>query len=248
MGGLGASLAGSLAACNVSFDPNEEVGSQEEADTAWPDGTYARFRDNGFLYSTHPYTDLSYMHVIAAAAGSNWAAANPHRFGVILKAMNEVHAGLCGDAARERYNAKNNWCSEFTRWLYLQAGAKNLSYCALPGLQGECYAWQSLANVRLTAQMVQLFAHYNAYVPDAYVPAERITKTSVRPGDYLSLVGSQGANSHSAIVLGVSANYKYLWTAEGNVGDCMDGSIHPFIQDGVLDSRICGVGNMDIFF
>jgi hypothetical protein len=53
----------------VSFDPNEEVGSQEEADTAWPDGTYARFRDNGFLYSTHPYTDLSYMHVIAAADG-----------------------------------------------------------------------------------------------------------------------------------------------------------------------------------
>lgn len=244
LGGLGASLSASLAACQVSFDPNEEVGAAEQADTVWPDGSYARFRDNGFLYATHPYTDLSYMHVIAAAAGSNWAANNPERFMVIVKAMSEVHGGLCGDPARRRYDATKNWCSEFTRWVYLQTGARDISYCAVAGGRGlACVGVQSLSSVTLTAQMINLFSHFNAFTP-----ASSMTKTSVKAGDYLSLVGSEGPNRHSGIALGVSADYRWIWTAEGNVGDCVYGSIRPFFQGGTLDSRICGVGNVDILF
>lgn len=236
LGGLGLSLA----ACNVSFDPEEETDSLEQRDTAWPDGTYARFRDNGFLYATRAYTDLSYLHVIAAAAGSNWAANNPERFTVLVHAMNEVRAGLCGDAARERYHAKNAWCSEFTRWLYLDAGLRDVSYCPSRG-RGGCPSTTSLSGVRVTAQMIALFANFGAYTR-----ASAMTRTSVKPGDYLSLVGGEGPDHHSGIALGVSADYRWIWTAEGNVGDCMYGVIHPFFQDGKLDSRICGVGNIDI--
>lgn len=241
MGGMGASLGASLTACQVSFDPSEEVGSSEEADTVWQDGSYARFRDNGFLYATHPYTELSYLHVIAAAAGSNWAANNPARFSVILKAMNEVHGGLCGDAARNRYNAKRNWCSEFTRWVYLQTGARDLVSCTGYGRGAPCLL--TLSGVTKTWEMIWMFNYHKAYTP-----AASMTTTSVRPGDYLSLVGSDGPDSHSGLVLGVSANYKWIWTAEGNVGDCVYGSIYPFFQQGALNSRICGVGNIDILY
>lgn len=117
--------------CTVAVDSqsSESVESSEQADTAWADGTYARIRDDGRLYSTHSYTDLLDVHVIAAAAGSNWAAAHPLRFSIMVSAMNEVRAGLCGDAARARYNASGAWCSEFVRWNFINAGVDNVSTC-----------------------------------------------------------------------------------------------------------------------
>src|SRR5688500_14431143 len=81
---------------------DEELGSMQQAATFWPDGTYAKFFNSGRMYATHKYTDISYMQVIAAAAGSNWSLDNPERFRVMVDAMNEAREGRCGDVARSR--------------------------------------------------------------------------------------------------------------------------------------------------
>jgi hypothetical protein len=236
--GLGAALVG----CHVSFDPNaEDVASIEQRITTWPDGTYATMRSTGVLYATHSYKDINYLQVIAAAAGTAWHAANPARFQVMLKAMNEAVIGLCGDAARQKYGSERNWCSEFTRWVYLEAGLTDVSYCAVRG-RSACLGTQSLSMVGVTMQMVNLFSHFQKFAP-----ASPMAPASVRPGDYLSLVGSEGPNRHSGIALAVSADYKWIWTVEGNIGDCMSAERRPYYTNGVLDSRICGVGNIDLF-
>jgi hypothetical protein len=196
------------------------------------------------MYATHPYTDISYLNVIAATTGSNWSLENPERFRVIVDAMNEAVVGRCGDVARERYNAVNNWCSEFARWSLLNSGMNNVGYCAALGPRGTgCLSWPMLSDVRTTPQMVKLFFNLGGFTPDS-----SMTTSSVKPGDYLAMTGSSGRCGHSGIVLGYSADYRWIWTVEGNVGDCVVGQRRPFFVDGVLDPKIDGVGNIDILF
>lgn len=233
-----------------SADGNEVVGSSAQADTEWPDGTYARIRDDGRLYATHSYTDLSLTTVIAAAAGSDWASANNSRFLVMVHGMNEVMAGRCGDAARARYNASGAYCSEFARWVYLDAGLNNIHYCygTVPGSRTTylplCNT-SSLSGVRLTIQMVTMFRDHGAFTEDSSMTP---TPHMVQPGDYLALTGSSGDRyGHSAIALAVSNDYKWLWLVQGNrPNGCVSWDRIPYFTNGQLNPAINGVGNIDI--
>jgi hypothetical protein len=237
LGAAGSVLGG----CALEMEPGEDLGSVQQVTTTWPDGTYATFLSSGRLYATRDYESISYTTVVAAAAGTSWHTNNPKRFSVIVTAMNEVRGGLCGNAARARYNAINNWCSEFARWVLLAAGLNDVGVCVVAG-RPNCQQMLYFSSVRTVQDAVGFFAVFGRYTS-----ASQMTKTSVRPGDYLALTNSAGVKKgHSAIAMAVSADYKWVWTAEGNVGDCVRWNLRPFFNNGVLHSDIDGVGNIDL--
>lgn len=235
--------------------PTEEpaqdlLESTQRADTAWPDGSYARIRDDGRLYATHPYTDLTYLHVIAAAAGSDWAAAHPLRFNVMLSAMNEVYAGRCGDVARARYNATGEWCTEFARWNLLNAGVENAVTCGSwvrTCSRGGCTPYTCgydlyLSDARAVSHMIKLFTDFGGFTAAAQMTRSPYT---VQPGDYLAMDGGSGPNTHSSTALAVSNDYRWIWVANGNQDDCVGWQRLPYFTNGVLNPNINGVGNID---
>ena len=113
-----------------------------------------------------------------------------------------------------------------------------------PAYSGSVAIWQYLSGVRLTARLINCFKFYNAFTEDS-----SLGPPCVRPGDFLALTNSSGTrNGHSGIALAVSDDYKWVWTAEGNVGDCVAWKRRPYFTNGVLNPDIDGVGNIDVLF
>jgi len=78
-----------------------------------------------------------------------------------------------------------------------------------------------------------------------------MTPSTPKPGDFLAQVsGSTGKhNGHSSIVIGVSADARYIWTVEGNINTgantphCVHLGFRDFYVNGVLNPDLDGVGN-----
>ena len=68
-------------------------------------------------------------------------------------------------------------------------------------------------------------------------------------GDYLALRGPDGKSfGHSALIMAVSSDYRYVWTSEGNVGDCVAFKQRDFFVNGKLNPDINGWGSITVMF
>jgi hypothetical protein len=146
----------------------------------------------------------------------------------------EASTGWSGNAARSRYNAEGEWCTEFARWVFLRAGMK-LSIC---GVTNSCPIFGSLATVTTVEQIVNLFQSTGRWRAPA-------TPALIEPGDYLALTGSDGKKSHSGIAVAISPDHRWIWTVEGNVDDKVQYRGRDLIVDGVMNPDIHGVGKLD---
>jgi hypothetical protein len=176
---------------------------------------------------------------------SNWAAAssqNTKRVGIVQTGVAEANLGMCGAPAEQRYGMTqgSNWCSEYARSILLWSGFRNIRYCYTHVIT--CLDYFYLSEAHDVEEMVTLFAENGGWTNRS-----NTRTTTPRPGDYVALTGSSGKpKSHSAIVLGVSNDFRYIWTSEGNLGDCAGSQRRDFYVDGVLDSKINGFGNASI--
>jgi hypothetical protein len=73
---------------------------------------------------------------------------------------------------------------------------------------------------------------------------EALQVETIQPGDYLALRGGQ----HSAVIVAISNDYRYIWTSEGNVGDCVRFMRRDLLVDGALNPEIDGIGNLTTLF
>jgi len=170
--------------------------------------------------------------------------ANVNRFFNVETAIEEADLQLCDGAATSKYDGGGEWCSEFARWVMMQSGVA----CET------IYDWMS--SIESTSEIVSLFSSYNCKQPwgIGYTSRPYITPSTPKPGDYVSLVsGSTGSrNGHSAIVIGISSDARYLWTVEGNINSgpntphCVRFGYRDFFVNGVLNPDIDGFGNVDV--
>ena len=86
--------------------------------------------------------------------------------------------------------------------------------------------------------MIKLFTDFGGFTAAAQMTKSPYT---VQPGDYLAMYN----NTHSAIALAVSNDYRWIWIANGNQDDCVGWQLLPYFTNGVLNSDISGVGNID---
>jgi hypothetical protein len=88
------------------------------------------------------------------------------------------------------------------------------------------------------------------------IPASGIRANTIRPGDYLAMVGSSGHFGHSSLVLGVSSDFTTVYTIEGNVTSptdsrhCVRFVRRPYfpLARGPVDSNIDALGPMNELF
>jgi len=191
------------------------------------------------------------LRVLAYGNGAAWRKANPSRYSVIRDAVLEENRGLCGNAARSAYHADGEWCSEFARWVLEYAyNVHNYNYCAYCESVDYCTMQTSLADV---TEVKDLEGLYGSFV-NGFTPRSKILPSTPKPGDYAAFVsGSTGErNGHSELVVGVSADARYIWTVGGNVtgndgrGDCVRFHAHDFFVNGSLAWDIDGFGNTDV--
>ncbi len=152
---------------------------------------------------------------------------------VVDKAQEEANLALCADAATTRYVAAagSAWCSEFARWVYIQAGVMTDSTSAL----WDILAWN---------QFQTFFTNRGKFK----------TRSQIAPvsSDQFALVGNyllldtdlDGVPNHSALIVGVSADLTQLYTVEGNVSNCTRRLTRNFWVNGVLDAKISGIGTI----
>ncbi|MBM4430676.1 MAG: hypothetical protein FJ026_10075 [Chloroflexi bacterium] len=152
---------------------------------------------------------------------------------VALTALQEAVSPLCGDDARNRYDASGYWCSEFARWVYLQAGMNDIDCCW--GLE--------LSDVTLNKELVKLFDHYGRF---KWRSKGQVTIQTVGVGDYLSWTTKGKKKNHAVICVGVNHDRKFIWTVQGNVGDCVWYGTEDYFPDGTTcNADIDGVGKID---
>jgi hypothetical protein len=185
--------------------------------------------------------------IIDALVRSSWYDSHPDRSQIVITGILETGTGdaehgLCGDAAYHKYNVApgDEWCSEFARTTLLAAGASpkacNGSHCV--GLS------EDLGVSDLEAYFRQV---------GGWTAAGYITTGQVQAGDYIALNTHGDTGNHSGIIMAIANNYKYIWTAEGNVtgadGDCVYFMRRPFLlDDGSISGDIYGIGNADKMF
>jgi hypothetical protein len=163
---------------------------------------------------------------------------------VALTAIEEmaIVPTLCGDDARNRYDASGNWCSEFAAWVYRRADMKNIRYCKNHFIW--CWNYVYLDEVKLTKELVNLFDRngHRFY----WRTNNQVKPQTAEVGDYVSLTTKGKKKNHSAIIVAVSQDKKLIWTAEGNVGNCLWMGGRDYFKDGVnLDISIDGIGKID---
>jgi hypothetical protein len=174
-----------------------------------------------------------WANLYASNENSWWRNGYPNRSTVVNIAIQEGDRALCGGTAQSKYLASGEWCSEFARWVLMQSGSTD----------------PFLLEVSTTQQLVSQYQTFSAYTPRASV-----TPGTAHPGDFLSLIsGSTGSsNGHSAIIVGVSTDSRYLWTVEGNVNSgpntpsCVMYGHRDYFVNGVLNPDIDGIGNTDL--
>lgn len=156
-----------------------------------------------------------------------------HQIKVLNKAQAEADLALCGLSATERYVAEagSAWCSEFARWVYIQAGVMTDSTTALWGLT----SWSRFQN---------FFTNKGKFLSRSQITPTGSTDL-LMAGNYLLLdTNLDGVANHSALIVGVSADLKYIYTVEGNVSNCTKRLTRPFWVNGVIDAKILGIGKI----
>jgi hypothetical protein len=160
---------------------------------------------------------------------------------VAYQALYEAKVGLCGQDAKDRYGASGKWCSEFASWLYLKVGMKNIKYCSAYFL----FCWNNvhLDEVTLNSELVKLFdRNGNRF---KWRTRNQVTPQTAEVGDYLSLKTNGKKKNHAAIIIAVSQDNNYLWTVEGNCGDCVKLQRKNYFKDGSINENIDGIGKID---
>jgi hypothetical protein len=170
------------------------------------------------------------------------------RADIIEQAMGQDDVGECGVEAHRTYDAEpgSAWCSEYARWVYLEAGVP-VEACT-PGLPDDAgqistYSCYALRDVTTVQSLIGYFISVVGWSePGYFQPGD------VKPGDYVALTTDGEAFNHSALILAISDDYRYIWTSEGNFDDCVRFNRRDFFVDGQLNPDINGVGNVDALF
>lgn len=170
---------------------------------------------------------------------------------VALKGIDEVKQRFVGDKARKRYfnTSDTGWCSEFAAWVYYHSGMADISYCSIHVFW--CWNHVYLHEVTLTKEMAKLFRyngnrfHCNKIWSVFWKNDPVITPQTAKVGDYIALSASGDALGHSAIIVGVTYNKKFLWIVEGSAGDKTKMTRMAYYIDGELNPKITGIGKID---
>jgi hypothetical protein len=175
--------------------------------------------------------------ILFSMVRSTWHDAKPNRAEVVTLSLLEAATGLCGAAADHKYNVVPGaeWCSEFARTELLAAGAQD-ERCT----NNIC---ESLSNVTGVDDFEDYFRFVAGWTAHKYV-----NPYQVQPGDYVAFNLDGNTANHSAIVVAVSNDYRYIWTSEGNVDDCVHFMRRDFFIDGSLTPSIYGIGEADKVF
>ncbi|HXI56223.1 MAG TPA: hypothetical protein VNO55_09195 [Polyangia bacterium] len=145
--------------------------------------------------------------------------------------------GACGDPARKIYGASTwpvsvEWCTEFARTVLRWGGAANIN---------------DLWDATDVDDMQEVFQPYGWWIERNAFNANSFWN-GAEAGDYLTVVGSSGNHfGHSAIIVGVSDDKRWLFTVEGNVDDCVMYQRRPYMVNGQLADNIDAFGKADLF-
>jgi hypothetical protein len=228
----------------------DDAGDVEQVQSALTNGGVWMGDASGRLYTTSggvSFEDIQSYHVYNAILNSNWQTKAPIRFDIVDWADWENRAARCGADAHARYGVASGtkWCTEYARWIMFQGGVRNIRYC-LTHFIG-CLDYVYLNEVDSVAKMVTMFSENGGWISEP-----NIRLADILPGDYLALTNSSGAKkSHSAIVMAVSFDGRWVYTSEGNVGDCVAFMRRPLFPNGTsaaIHPDIDGLGRMHVAF
>lgn len=150
-------------------------------------------------------------------------------------AANEAIDGYCENEARKRYDASGKFCSEFVRWVYLEAGVEN---CPGVGFHRGCFSW-----VNTTSYLASIFKK-----SDLYIDYDDLTVESARPGYYLSMNSADGEKkTHSAIIVGRLWDGSKIWVVDATTRDgsqCVRLRQLNYLTSSGFNARINGIGKV----
>jgi len=256
---LGLSASGCIAGAGDGTE-DEHVESTQDALTN--DGIYVgNYSGNTYRYSTGiAFTEVQSYHIFNAMRDdSTWPTSSPKAYSVIdwadwenygedMSRYGSPGPGLCGDTARQHYGAASGakWCTEYARWVLRKAGLKNIRYCKTSFIG--CLDYGYLSEARTVNDMVQLFSANGGWIHRASLKPEHF-----KPGNYLALTSHDIHKNHSAIIMSVSSDQRWLYTSEGNVTgddgrDCVYFMRRDLYVNGALNTDIDGVGDISVAF
>jgi hypothetical protein len=239
-----------FAVAAMGCGPTEDIDARDVATSksALTNDGYWLGQSTGKLYSDNSpanWEGVTSEHIWWAAYNQTvWTTNNPKRWSIIDVTGWENWYGLCGAEARPRYGADSSeaWCSEYAQWSLRSAGLRNIRYCALKVL-GVCLDYEYLNEANSVNDLVNLFSKNGGWVNEW-----NITTGTIQPGDYVALRGSAGYRGHSGMVMAISSDYRWLWTSEGNVGNCVQFMRRDLFVNGVLNPDINGIGKSNVAF
>jgi hypothetical protein len=187
--------------------------------------------DGRFVYQTVNNITLPLMISWNTSARS-YGTVDNFRTRINQIGLAEVSGGWSGDLARSRYDARNNWCSEFARYVYLHAGM----------FSDDVWDLMELFSVKTVPDFRDLFKDHNAWKVTAN---GQVNQNTINVGDYLALTGSSGQDkTHSAIAVAVSRCKRHVLIMEGNCNDAVNFRSIPYYQDGAVNADIDAVGKI----
>lgn len=191
-------------------------------------------------------------------AATAWRAANPKRYAIVTKALLQNLYGLdghlsdqgwCNGIAKAKYLCEDSsaWCTEFAREMFkgnINAGA---CWCETDSIFG-CLDNVCPEDTTAVSDFKGIFGSHGGWVD-----RDHIWLSTAQPGDYLTMVGSQGQHKeHSAVIVGVSHDYNTVYTEEGNVLIGNDHCVHfmsrPYFIGATLDSNLDAIGKINSIF
>jgi hypothetical protein len=176
-----------------------------------------------------------------------YPAVGGRRSDIVYQALGQDDIRLCGAQARDTYWADSGaaWCSEYARWVYDQSGVpvENCWIWQRDDAGQPTYVCAELYDVSTVEGLVEYFQMLGGWTD-----ASGVRPDQVHPADYIALTTDGESFSHSALVVAISDDYRYIWTSEGNFDDCVRFNRRDFFVDGQLNPDINGVGNLDSLF
>lgn len=260
--GLGLCVLLSATGClGTAQDEVDEADLASSTEALSNDGVWMG-NASGRVYTTSggiDYEDIQSNHVFNAMRDSTWPTSSPKRYSIIDWADWENYnedmsrygvpgEGQCGDAARAHYGAEpgKKWCTEYARWVLRAGGLRNIRYCKTSFIG--CVDYVYLSEASTVDDMVKLFTANGGWTNRA-----NLTINSFQPGDYMAVMSHNLHKNHSAIIMAVSSDKRWVYTSEGNVTsstgrDCVWYNRRNLYVNGVLDSEIDGVGSASVAF
>lgn len=254
-------LSFAATACVAEAVENEEEAVSSAQSALTNDGVWMG-EASGHVYTRGggiAYEDIQSNHIFNAMRDSTWPTTAPKRYSIIdwadwenygedMSRYGVVGEGRCGDAARKFYGAGSGkqWCSEYARWVLRKGGLRNIRYCKTSFIG--CLDYVYLSEADTVDDLVKLFSANGGWIHRA-----SLTSSSFQPGDYMALTTLDIHKNHSAIIMAVSADKRFIYTSEGNVTtedgkDCVWYMRRDLYKDGVLNPDIDGVGKVNVAF